>query len=113
MRTRRNQIIEAMRKGGISVLVGGHEHDYERAIITFPDKSVLITMVQGGAGAPLHPLPPPAEAARLISSSHADGGVIKPENVYTAIINNFTLLRLWFGGGEPQTFAVYKNGSVK
>jgi hypothetical protein len=113
MRSRRDQIVDAMTKGGISVLVGGHEHDYERALITFPDKSVLITMVQGGAGAPLHPLPPPAVAARLFSQYKSAGGTIKPENVYTAVINNFTLLRLWFGGGELQTFAVYKNGTVK
>ena len=114
MRTRRDQIVDAMTKGGISVLVGGHEHDYERALITFPDKSVLIAMVQGGAGAPLHPLPPPAEAARLMSVSHVQGGgSIKPENVYTAVINNFTYMQLWFGGGALQTFAVYKDGSVK
>jgi len=114
MRQRRDQIVDAMTKGGISVLVGGHEHDYERALITFPDKSVLIAMVQGGAGAPLHPLPPPAEAARLMSQSHVQGGgTIKPENVYTAVINNFTYMQLWFGGGALQTFAVYKNGTVK
>lgn len=113
MRSRRDQIVSAMHEGGISVLVGGHEHDYERALMTWPDGSVLITMVQGGAGAPLHPLPPPAEAARLFSLYKSAGGSIKPENVYTAEINNFTLLRLWFGGGELQTYAVYKDASVK
>jgi calcineurin-like phosphoesterase family protein len=113
MRSRRDQIVSAMHQGGISVLVGGHEHDYERALLTFPDGSVLINMVQGGGGAPLHPLPPPQEAARLFSLSKAAGGTFKPENVYTAVINNFTLLRLWFGGGELQTFAVEKDGSAK
>ena len=49
----------------------------------------------------------------IIASSKAGGGAIKPENVYTAMINNFTLLRLWFGGGELQTYAVEKDGSVK
>ena len=49
----------------------------------------------------------------IIASSKAGGGTIKPENVYTAAINNFTLLRLWFGGGELQTYAVEKDGSVK
>jgi len=113
MRKRRDQIVRAMHEGGISVLAGGHEHDYERALLTFPDGSVLIAIVQGGAGAPLHPLPPPEEAARLLSTSKAAAGVIKPENVYTAMINNFTYLRLWFGGGELQTFAVYKDGTTK
>jgi hypothetical protein len=113
MRARRDQIVAAMHKGGISVLASGHEHDYQRALVTFPDGSVLIAIVTGGAGAPLYPLPPPAEAARLFSTYKPAGGVIKPENVYTAEINSFTFIRLWFGGGELQTFAVYKNGSTK
>jgi hypothetical protein len=41
------------------------------------------------------------------------GGTIKPENVYTAMINNFSFLRMWFGGGDLQTFAVYKDGTTK
>ena len=114
MRERRDQIVTAMHEGGISVLVGGHEHDYERALLTWPDGQVLIAMVQGGAGAPLHPLQPPAKSAAIIASSRTpSGSTIKPENVYTAVINNFTLLRLWFGGGELQTYAVNKDGSVK
>jgi hypothetical protein len=113
MRGRRDQIVRAMHEGGISILAGGHEHDYERALLTWADGSVLIAIVQGGAGAPLHPIPPPAEAARLFSMSRAAGGTIKPENVYTAAINNFSFLQLWFGGGEVQTFAVHKDGSVK
>ena len=113
MRHRRDEIVRAMHEGGISVIAAGHEHDYERALLTWPDKTVLIAMVQGGAGAPLHALPPPEEAAMIIASSKAGGATIKPENVYTAVINNFTLLRLWFGGGELQTYAVEKDGSVK
>ncbi len=110
---RRDQIVKAMHDGGISILASGHEHDYQRALMTWPDGSVLIAIVQGGGGAPLHPLPAPAEAARLFSMTKSAGGTIKPENVYTAIINNFSYLQLWFGGGELQTYAVYKDGSVK
>ena len=113
MRARRDQIVRAMHEGGISILAAGHEHDYERALLTFPDGSVLIIIVSGGGGAPLHPLPPPAEAAHLFSMYESAGGTIKPENVYTAMINNFTYLRMWFGGGELQTFAVYKDGTTK
>jgi hypothetical protein len=114
MRERRNQIVTAMHEGGISVLVGGHEHDYERALLTWPDGQVLIAMVQGGGGAPLHPLQPPAQSAAIIAGSSTPAGAkIDPKNVYTATINNFTLLRLWFGGGEIQTYAVQKDGSVK
>jgi len=113
MRARRDQMIRAMKESGISALVSGHEHDYERALMTFPDGSVLITTVQGGAGAPLHPLPPPQQAAQLFSAYKVAGGTIQEKNVYTAVINNFTFLRFWFGGGELQTYAVLKDGSVK
>jgi hypothetical protein len=95
------------------VLCAGHEHGYERALLTWPDGSVLICIVQGGGGAPLHPMPTQAEAARLFSLYHSAGGSIKPENVYVGQIDNFTLLRLWYGGGELSTYAVYKDGSVK
>jgi len=113
MRARRDQIVKAMHEGGISILASGHEHDYERALLTFPDGSVLICIVQGGGGAPLHPLPAPAQAASMFAMYQSAGGSIKPENVYTAAVNNFSFLRLWFGGGEIQTYAVYKNGTSK
>lgn len=113
MRSRRDEIVAALHKGGISVLASGHEHDYERALLTWPDGSVLITIVQGGAGAPLHPLPPRERAAWLFGAYHSAGAVVKPENVYAGAINNFSFLRLWFGGGEIQTYAVFKDGSTK
>jgi hypothetical protein len=113
MQQRREAIVRAMHDAGISVLASGHEHDYERALMTFPDGSVLICIVQGGGGAPLHPLPSPAKAAQLFAEYHVAGGTIKPENVYTAMVNNFTLLQLWFGGGQLQTYAVDKKGNVK
>jgi hypothetical protein len=112
MRARRDQIVRAMHEGGISVLAAGHEHDYERALLTWPDGSVLVCIVQGGGGAPLHPLPAPAEAARIFSQYKSAGASIKAEDVYTGVINNFTFLRLWFGGGELQTYAVERNGKA-
>lgn len=108
MRDRRDQIVRALHEGGIGVLAAGHEHDYERALMTWPDGSVLITIVQGGGGAPLHPLPAPAAAAAIFADYKVAGSTIDPKNVYTAEINNFTFMRLWFGGGELQTFAVDK-----
>lgn len=114
MRGHRDAIVRALHEGGISAMVTGHEHDYERALITWPDGSVLIYVVQGGGGAPLHPLPAPQQAAALFSAYHVpDGGRIDPKNVFTDAINNFSLLRLWYGGGELQTFAVFKDGSTK
>jgi hypothetical protein len=114
MKERREELVRALHEGGISVLASGHEHTYQRSLLTWPDGSVLICIVQGGAGAPLHPLPSQAQSAQLYASyGTVAGGVMKPENVYAASINNFTFLRLWFGGGELQTYAVYKDGSAK
>ena len=108
MKQRREALVAALHEGGISVLASGHEHTYQRALITFPD-GVLINIVQGGGGAPLHPLPSLAQAAQLYASyGNVAGGVIKPENVYAASINNFCFLRLWFGGGELQTYARHR-----
>jgi hypothetical protein len=113
MRERRDQIVQALHQGGISAITAGHEHDYERALLTWPDGSVLITIVQGGGGAPLHPLPAPAEATNLFTEYKSAGSTIKAQNVFTDMVNNFTFMRLWYGGGELQTFAVEKDGSVK
>jgi calcineurin-like phosphoesterase family protein len=113
MQQRREQIVRAMHEGGISVLAAGHEHDYERALLTWPDGSVLVAIVQGGGGAPLHALPPPATAADLFAQYHVAGSTIAQKNVYTAVINNFTFMRLWFGGGELQTFAVDSRARAK
>ena len=113
LQARREQLVRAMHEGGISVLATGHEHDYERALLIWPDGSVLINIVQGGGGAPLHPLPPPAECARLFSEYKVAGSTVRPEDVYAGAINNFVHLRLWFGGGQLFAFAVDQNGNAK
>jgi hypothetical protein len=38
--------------------------------------------------------------------------VIKSENVVTARVFNFVLMRLWFGGGEFFTYAVDQNSKM-
>jgi hypothetical protein len=37
---------------------------------------------------------------------------VKPENVFTDQVFNFTHLRLWFGGGDLYTYAVDKDSHV-
>jgi hypothetical protein len=102
---RRELMVKALHEAGIAIVVSGHEHSYQRALLTWPD-AVLIALVSGGAGSPLHQIPPPAESARLFSQYKVAGAIVKPENVFTAQVFNFTLMRLWFGGGEFYTYAV-------
>jgi hypothetical protein len=108
---RRARMVRALREAGISLLVTGHEHSYQRALLTWPD-AVLITIASGGAGAPLHKIPPPAESARLFSEYKVAGSIVKPENVFTSQVFNFTHLRLWFGGGAFYTYAVDENSKA-
>ncbi len=102
---RRETMVEDLHKSGISIIAGGHEHAYERALLRWPD-AVLIAIVSGGAGAPLYPLPPRAEAARVMSEYHVAGSTVQPADVFTAQAFHFIHLRFWFGGGEFYTYAV-------
>jgi len=104
---RRKRMVGALHDAGISAIVCGHEHAYQRALLTWPD-AVAVVLVTGGGGAPLHPLPPPAEVARLFSEYKVAGSIVKPENVFSAQVFNFVHMRLWFGGGEFYTYAVDK-----
>lgn len=109
---RRERMVSAMHDAGISILASGHEHAYQRALLTWPD-AVLIAIVSGGAGAPLHTLPPPAQVTQLFSEYKVAGSIVKPENVTASQVFNFTHLRLWFGGGDFYTYAVEKDSKVK
>jgi hypothetical protein len=102
---RRERMVRALHDAGIAILVSGHEHSYQRALLTWPD-AVLVAIVSAGGGAPLHQIPPPAESAELYSEYKVAGSVVKPENVFTSQVFNFTHLRLWFGGGDLYTYAV-------
>lgn len=102
---RRERMMRALHEAGISAIVSGHEHAYQRALLTWPD-AVAVVLVSGGAGAPLHRLPRPAEVARMFSEYRVAGSVVKPENVFSAQVFHFIHMRLWFGGGEFYTYAV-------
>ncbi len=108
---RRERMVSALHEAGISILLAGHEHAYQRALLTWPD-AVLVAIVTGGAGSPLHKIPPPNESARLFSEYKVAGSVVKPENVFTSQVFSFTHLRLWFGGGELSTYAVDGNSKA-
>jgi hypothetical protein len=108
---RRERMVRALHETGISILATGHEHSYQRALLTWPD-AVLIVLSSGGGGAPLQPIPPPAEGVRLFSAYKVAGSVVKPENVFTSQVFNFTQVRLWFGGGEFHTYAVDQNSNA-
>ncbi len=105
LRARRETMVSALHETGISVIASGHEHSYQRAILTWPD-AVLVSLVTGGAGAPLSQIPPPAVSARLYSEYRVAGSVIRPKNVFTAQVVHFVLMRVWFGGGDLRTYAV-------
>jgi len=105
LRERRARMVRALHESGISIIASGHEHGYERSLLTWPD-AVMVALVTGGGGAPLHNLAPTPQAGPIFAEYQVAGGVMKPENVVTASVFNFTLLRLWFGGGDLNTYAV-------
>ena len=105
LRERRERMVQTLRDAGIGVIAAGHEHAYERALLTWPD-AVLIYIVAGGAGTPLHDIPPPEQSAAMFSEYKVAGAEIKPENVFTAEVFHFVHIRLWFGGGEILAYAV-------
>lgn len=113
LRERRARMVQAMRDAkNIGVIAAGHEHAYERALLTWPD-AVIISIVAGGAGSPLHAIPSPAQSAALFSEYKVAGSEIKPENVFTADVYHFVHIRLWFGGGELLTYAVDQNSNTE
>jgi len=112
LRDRREKLIRSLHDTGISVLASGHEHAYQRALITWPD-AVLINIATGGAGSPLIAIPSQKQSQAIMSQYQVAGSVIKPENVFTAQAFHFLLVRLWFGGGEFYTYDVDKDSKTK
>ncbi len=111
LRNRRERMMQALHEAGIGVLAGGHEHAYERALFKWPD-AVLIDIVTGGGGGPLHTIPPQAQSARMFAEYKVAGSTVDPENVVAGSFNHFIHVRLWFGGGELYTYAVDKRSQT-
>jgi hypothetical protein len=103
-------MVRALHEAGISIIVAGHEHGYQRMLMTWPD-AVLVFVATGGAGSPLTDIQPTAATAPLFAQYHVAGGVVKPENTFTQKAFHFVLARLWFGGGELYTYAVDQNAT--
>jgi hypothetical protein len=106
---RRATMVKALREAGLSVMVAGHEHAYERALLTCGD-AVLICIVAGGAGSPLHQIATGAEAGRMFAEYDIEGCSFDPENVYASMSFSYTMMRFWFGGGDLRTYAVDGKG---
>jgi hypothetical protein len=108
---RRERMMNALHEAGLGVLAAGHVHAYQRALFTWPD-AVLVDLVTGGGGGPLHMIPPPAQAAQQFSSYRVAGSHVDSANVVTGAFNHFIHVRLWFGGGELYTYSVDKNSKT-
>ncbi|MGH7724038.1 MAG: metallophosphoesterase family protein [Candidatus Eiseniibacteriota bacterium] len=106
---RRLEMVDALREAGLSVMAAGHEHAYERALLTCGE-SVLICLVAGGAGSPLHAVATGQQAASMFAAYDIPGCEFKPENVFASVSFHYVLLRFWYGGGDLHTYAVDQNG---
>lgn len=107
---RRETMVIALREAGLAVLVSGHEHAYERALLVCGD-AVLVCIVQGGGGSPLHVIPTGDEAGRMFASYKLPDCGFEAENVYASMSYSYTVFRYWFGGGDLRTYAVAADGS--
>ena len=108
---RRETMVRSLREAGLAVLVAGHEHAYERAVLTCGD-AVLVCVVAGGAGSPLHMVATGDEAGRMFEEyGDIAGCSFKAENVYSSMVFSYTMMRFWFGGGDLNTYAVDKDGN--
>jgi 3',5'-cyclic AMP phosphodiesterase CpdA len=111
LRERRARMVRALHESGISILASGHEHAYQRALLRWPD-AVMIAIMTGGGGAPLHDVPTTAVAAPVYAAYKVAGAEMRPQDVLTAKAFNFVLMRLWFGGGEFYAYAVDNNAKA-
>ncbi len=106
---RRATMVTALRQAGLAVLVAGHEHAYERAALVCGD-AVLLCIVQGGGGSPLHEIPLGDEAGRMFASYDLPDCGFKPENVFASKDFGYSVMRFWFGGGELRSYSVDADG---
>ena len=111
LRFRRAELVRVLRESKLALLVSGHEHAYQRALMTCDDNAVIVNLVVGGAGSPLHDIPMGDEAASLFASyGEIAGCEFQPADVFVNQAFNFVHMRFWFGGGELFTYAVDEDG---
>ncbi|MEO6463756.1 MAG: hypothetical protein ABIP29_11835, partial [Candidatus Eisenbacteria bacterium] len=106
---RRATMVAALREAGLAVMVAGHEHAYERAVLSCGD-AVLVCIVSGGAGSPLHVVATGDKAGEMFASYDVHNCEFKAENVFSSMVFNYSVVRFWFGGGDLRTYAVDAKG---
>ncbi len=109
---RRAAMMQALHDAGIAIIASGHEHGYQRALITWPD-AATVSLVTGGGGAPLNDLPDSTTCQQLYSEYHVAGARVEAANVVTGRVFHFVHLRLWFGGGELAAWQVDSKSKVR
>lgn len=113
LQQRRAQLVRVLRESGLSVIAAGHEHAYERALLSCGD-AVLIYLVAGGGGSPLHEdVASGPKAGEMFAAYDLDDCEFKPENVLSSQTFHFIHLRFWYGGGDFHTYAVDDQGKTQ
>jgi hypothetical protein len=113
LQQRRAELVRILQDAGLSVVAAGHEHSYQRALLTCGD-AVVVFLTSGGAGSPLHPeVRTGPEAGRMYAEYEIDGCQFKPENVLSSLVFHFVHMRFWYGGGQLDTYAVDEEGNTQ
>jgi hypothetical protein len=111
-RARRERLVRAILESNAFLLLAGHEHAYQRAVLSSPRGERLI-VTSGGAGSPLHVLPNPTESAALFAAYDGAWGTFPPSEVRARSTYNLVHLRLWPGGGEMNAYAVHGDDELE
>jgi len=113
LQQRRADLVKILREAELSVVATGHEHAYERALLSCGD-AVIVFLVAGGAGSPLHDdVVTDARAGAMYAQYQVEDCEFKPENVFASLSFHFIHMRFWYGGGQVHTYAVDAEGKTQ